>query len=499
MAARVESRPVAVSSVQTWDIETDVLVVGFGIAGTSAALGAAQVNDDVVVIERGGGSEGTCGGLLYLGGGTPMQKAMGWDDTTDAMYHVLHAALGPGVDEAKLRAYCEGSLEHFDWLVACGVPLISGPDAEGTVLATPEPDGFVSVGAQEYAGGGLVWTGGEQAYPFDEIAPPVPRGHMPRDPEGTEDLFEGAVLKCMISAVERTRVRVLYNTGADRLVVDDAGRVVGIEGRREGEPIRIRARRGVVLTTGGFIYNDEMLAEHSPLLVDGAAKLGHGGQDGRGIQMAQLTGADAIHMDAADATLVNTPHISFITGILVNGLGRRFINEDTYYGRLGTEAVFRQDSEVYLVVDDEIFLETSWLRPSWASESLAEIGQEIGLPEGSLEATVEYYNAHAEKSADPLFHKRERWLKPLRPPYAVLDLRNATMPTSAFTLGGLRTDVEGRVLDVQGIAIEGLYSAGRASSGLAVYGYCSGISLGDGSFFGRRAGLAAGEAPPVGA
>jgi 3-oxo-5alpha-steroid 4-dehydrogenase len=325
----------------------------------------------------------------------------------------------------------------------------------------------------------------------------VPRGHMPRDAEGTEDLFEGAVLKCMISAVERTGVRVAYNTGAERLVVDNTGRVVGIEGRREGQPIRIRARRGVVLTTGGFIYNDEMLAEHSPLLVTGAGKLGHGGQDGRGIQMAQLAGADAIHMDAADATLVTTPHISFITGILVNGLGRRFINEDTYYGRLGTEAVFHQDSEVYLVVDDEIFLETSWLRPAWASDSLPELESQIGLPEGSLEQTVEYYNAHAEKGTDPLFHKGDRWLKPLRPPYAVLDLRNQTMPTHAFTLGGLRTDVDGHVLDVQGTPITGLFSAGRASSGLAVYGYCSGISLGDGSFFGRSAGRAAGAAEPL--
>jgi 3-oxo-5alpha-steroid 4-dehydrogenase len=426
-----------------------------------------------------------------------MQKAMGWEDTTDAMYRVLLAALGPGVDEAKLRAYCDGSLAHFDWLVHCGVPLIAGPDVDGTALATPEPDGFISVGAQEYAGGGLVWTGGEQAHPFDRLAPAVPRGHMPRDAEGTEDLFEGAVLKCMISAVERTGVRVAYNTGAERLVVDNTGRVVGIEGRREGQPIRIRARRGVVLTTGGFIYNDEMLAEHSPLLVTGAGKLGHGGQDGRGIQMAQLAGADAIHMDAADATLVTTPHISFITGILVNGLGRRFINEDTYYGRLGTEAVFHQDSEVYLVVDDEIFLETSWLRPAWASDSLPELESQIGLPEGSLEQTVEYYNAHAEKGTDPLFHKGDRWLKPLRPPYAVLDLRNQTMPTHAFTLGGLRTDVDGHVLDVQGTPITGLFSAGRASSGLAVYGYCSGISLGDGSFFGRSAGRAAGAAEPL--
>jgi 3-oxo-5alpha-steroid 4-dehydrogenase len=65
------------------------------------------------------------------------------------------------------------------------------------------------------------------------------------------------------------------------------------------------------------------------------------------------------------------------------------------------------------------------------------------------------------------------------------------MPTSAFTLGGLHTDPGGQVLDVQGQPIRGLYSAGRASSGLAVYGYCSGISLGDGSFFGRLAGQTA--------
>ena len=497
MAARVMSRPVSQATIDKWDIETDVLVVGFGIAGTSAALGAAEVSDDVVVIERGGGSEGTCGGLLYLGGGTPMQKAMGYEDTAEDMYRVLHAALGPSVDEAKLRLYCDRSLEHFDWLVECGVPLITGPDEDGTPLATPDPDGFVQVGAQEYAGGGLVWTGGEQAFPFNELAPAVPRGHMPRDPNGTEDLFEGAVLKCMISAVERTGVRVVYNTGAERLVVDDAGRVVGIEGRSEGKRIRIKARRGVVLTTGGFIYNDEMLSQYSPLLVGGAAKLGHGGQDGRGIQMAQLVGADAIHMDAADATLVTTPHISFIAGILVNGLGRRFINEDTYYGRLGTESVFRQNSEAYLIVDDEIFLESSWLRPAWAADSFAELEQQIGLPDGSLQQTVDYYNLHAAHGQDPLFHKGDRWLKPLKAPFAVLDLRNKTMPTSAFTLGGLHTDPDGHVLDVQGEPIGGLYSAGRASSGLAVYGYCSGISLGDGSFFGRMAGRGAAAADRV--
>jgi len=232
-------------------------------------------------------------------------------------------------------------------------------------------------------------------------------------------------------------------------------------------------------------------------VVTGATKLGHGGQDGLGIQMAQLAGAEAIHMDAGDFTLLNTPHISFIKGILVNARGQRYINEDTYYGMLGTETVYRQNSECYLVLDDAIFLESSWMRPAWASDSLAEIGAEIGLPEGALEQTLAYYNEHAASGTDPLFHKAERWLQPINAPYAVLDLRNKSFPISGFTLGGLRTDVDGRVQDVQGNPVEGLFAAGRASAGLAVYGYCSGISLGDGSFFGRRAGRAAAATAPA--
>jgi 3-oxo-5alpha-steroid 4-dehydrogenase len=319
---------------------------------------------------------------------------------------------------------------------------------------------------------------------------------MPRDAEGTEDLFEGAVLKCMITAAEKAGVAVEYNLGVERLIVDSEDRVVGVQGRRLGEIVNVRAGRGVVLTTGGFIYNDEMLKEHLPHALTGA-KLGHGGQDGLGIQMAQMVGADTVHMDAADFTLVTTPHISFIKGILVNDLGRRYINEDTYYGRLGTEAVFRQDARTYLIVDDEIFMESSWLRPTWAADSLEELESEIGLPAGSLQQTLDYYNKYATDGQDPLFHKQQRWLQPINPPYAVLDLRSTTFPISGFTLGGLHTDVDGRVLDSQGTAIEGLYGAGRATAGLAVYGYCSGISLGDGSFFGRRAGRTAAETAPA--
>jgi 3-oxo-5alpha-steroid 4-dehydrogenase len=490
MPEPLSGRPLKTAEVSSWDLEADVVIVGFSMSGASASLGAAEATGDVLALERGGGPEGTCGGIIYLGGGTPMQKAMGFDDSPEEMYAFLLAALGPGVDEEKLRVYCDESLLHFDWLVQQGVPLLAGPDEAGTMLASPEDDGFINVGGQEYAGGGLVWTGGEQAHPFSELVRAAPRGHIPRDPDSDEDLFEGAVLKCLVRAAEQAGVRVEYNLGVQRLVVDDDGTVVGVEARRFGTLVRARARRGVVLTTGGFIYNDEMLARHSPAMLS-VSKLGHGGQDGLGIRMAQAIGADAIHMDTADITLVLTPPMSYARGILVNALGQRFINEDTYYGRLGAEAAVRQGTIAYLLLDDSTFLETSWRRPAWAADTLAELEIDMGLPAGALQQTVAYYNQHAARGADPLFHKGQRWLQPLVPPYAVIDLREKTFPMSAFTMGGLRTAVGGEVLRPDGSPVAGLYAAGRATSALAVSGYCSGISLGDCSFFGRRAGQSA--------
>jgi 3-oxo-5alpha-steroid 4-dehydrogenase len=199
------------------------------------------------------------------------------------------------------------------------------------------------------------------------------------------------------------------------------------------------------------------------------------------------------------------PPISFARGILVNRRGQRYINEDGYYGRTGAETLRQPNADAFLLLDEEIYVESAMRRPAYASESLTELEQEIGLPSGSLSNTVAYYNEHAAQGDDPLFHKRAEFLKPIKPPYAVIDLCNATsdryltvqLPVAGclftFTLGGLRTSATGAVLDVGGEPVPGLFAAGRASAGLAVGGYCSGISLGDCTFFGRRAGRAAGS------
>ena len=117
--------PRPVSQIESWDFEADVVIAGYGIAGVAAAVEAASVGADVLVLERTGGWGGAAamaGGFIYLGGGTTLQKACGFDDSVDSMTAFLNVAMGPGADPNRIDDYCGGSVDHFDWLVKCGVP-----------------------------------------------------------------------------------------------------------------------------------------------------------------------------------------------------------------------------------------------------------------------------------------------------------------------------------------------------------------------------------------
>ena len=117
--------PVDAEDISEWDMTADVVVAGYGIAGVSAAIEAANGGARVLVLERTsgwGGAASLAGGFIYLGGGTALQKALGFDDSADNMARFLEAAVGPGADKAKIKDYCDGSVAHYDWLVSCGVP-----------------------------------------------------------------------------------------------------------------------------------------------------------------------------------------------------------------------------------------------------------------------------------------------------------------------------------------------------------------------------------------
>jgi len=483
-AERVSVEPLALTAVDRFDHEADVVVVGFGCAGAAAALEAAASSADVLVIEGlsgPGGSSAQSGGEIYLGGGTRVQKACGFEDSADDMYAYLHAALGPHVDEEKLRVYCDESVEHFEWLCRQGVPFQESLyDAPGWLAPTTD---------------GLMWLG-ENAWPYNTLARPAPRGHRPP----TENYGGWLLMEKLASAVAAAGARIHTDTRAAALVVDESGRVAGLVARRFGTSVHYRARKAVILTTGGFVDNEEMLADHAPVLL-GHGKVSDGGDDGRGIRMAVALGAATRRMGVVEAALIASPALIY-RGMLVNALGQRFINEDVYPGVYSHAALLHQPAPWWIIIDEEGFdavaaTESPGLRPQHVAESAAELGDDLGMPPGALETTVATYNRHAAQGADPYFHKRAEWLRALTGPLAAVDPRvlgveaGTTTGIAGFTLGGLHTTVDGAVLQVSSRPIPGLYAAGRASSGIHGEGYVSGTSLGDGTFFGRRAGRAA--------
>ncbi|MGW0020643.1 FAD-dependent oxidoreductase [Rhodococcus sp. NPDC003382] len=478
--------PLRAEEISAWDFEADVVIAGNGIAGVCASIEAARAGADVLVLERTGGWGGAAslsGGILYLGGGTPLQKALGFEDTPENMKAFMAAALGPGTDDAKLTEYCEGSVDHYNWLVENGVVF---------------KESFWGEPGWEIPGDdGLMYSGGENAAPFNEIATPAPRGHVPQMSNKRTGEQGGGymIMKPLTETAEKLGVKAEYDVRVQRLIVGDTGRVVGISAKRYGKDLHVRARRGVVLATGSFAYNKEMVEAYAPRLIGrpGAAVEEH---DGRGIRMAQALGADVAHMDATEVAFFGDPQL-LARGILVNARGQRYVPEDTYPGRIGQLTLFENGNQSFLVIDEAAYEEgcatqssTAYFRypPKWVAETVEELEAEMDLPAGTLQATVEVYNRHAANGEDPVLGKKSEWVKPIGTPVAALDLRNFT---AGFTLGGLRTTVDSEVLHVSGEPIPGLFAAGRCTSGVCAGGYASGTSLGDGSFFGRRAGISA--------
>jgi len=468
--------------VGRWDAECDVLVVGFGCAGACAAIEAAQAGAEVVVAERSGGAGGTSinsGGFLYLGGGTALQKALGYEDSAENMFRYMMAACGPAPDEALIAPYCEGSVAHFDWIVKQGVPY----------RASYFPGNHEPFTTDD----GLTYSGSEHVHPFNGIAMPAPRGHAPRSIRDKGALLMNKLIASALAA----GARPAYQSRCDALVIERDGRVAGaVLSTLEGERV-VRARRGVVLTAGGFIFNDTMLDRYAPQLRRCGSKVGTETDDGLGIRLGLAAGGEAIRMDAGDVSMAVFPPNRLRAGIFVNRQGQRFLNEDVYFGRAGETVLFHQEGRAWLVVDEGCFERPSMfpIELAGVGESIAELEAEAGFPAGALQATVAYYNEHAARGEDPLFHKLPHFVTPLvRPPFAAIDLRAEQPFFTAFTLGGLRIDAHGRVLAASGDPVPGLYAAGRTTSGVAKQGYSSGMSLGDGSFFGRRAGAHAARA-----
>ena len=480
------SRPHPVDAVPRWDWEADVVVIGFGSAGACAALGARADGAEVLILEAASGSGGTsamAGGDIYLGGngGTPAQRANGYEDQTEDFYRYMLMAGGPDADTERTRLYADAALDHYAWLVEQGV----------TYRTTHLPGKVQAPGT----GDCLIWSGSEAAWPYHLEAKPCPRGHLP---EVVGEMGGRYLVDTLAASAERLGCAVQYDARALTLIADAAGAVAGVVVRVDGEPRFARARRGVILCAGGFVLNQDMMRQYAPQTAKLAADgLSGGNDDGSGIRMGMGAGGAAIHMDELFMTLPIYPPASHVKGILINEAGQRFTNEDAYPGRVAIHCVQQPGTKIFLLVDDELFeqpTDFSRIEIAAVGETWDEVEQEIGVPEGTLANTVRIHNEYAAKGEDPLFHKTAEYLKPLdTPPFAALACHLGEAYYPFFTLGGLRTQPTGEVLSVDGAAVPGLYAAGRTACGLprSGEGSSSGMSLGDCTFFGRMAGQAA--------
>jgi succinate dehydrogenase/fumarate reductase flavoprotein subunit len=479
-----QTRPLRVAEVPGWHREHDVVVVGQGVAGGAAAIEAARAGADTVVLERmtrGGGATALSTGITYFGGGTPIQKACGFEDSLAEMQAFVALAAGAQADPERVALYCENSLEHFEWFRDLGVEFReSFLDDKVTHPLTDDC---------------LTYSGNEDCWPFCEQTRPVPRGHKP----AREGEAGGYLMEAVLAGTLAAGAQVVNECRVERLVCAPDGRVVGVAGSRERAPYFVKARCGVVLATGGFIMNKPMVAKHAPQLLQCNYPVATEGDDGVGIRMGVAAGADAVNMSEGLVLNAYYPPSSHLKGVLIDGLGRRFVNEDAYLGRTSAAIIERAEGRAFLIVDDEIHGRTqAFHKVAAVEESFEALGAALGLPPGVLPATMEHYNACAARGEDPLFHKQPKYLRPLiEPPFGALDCSTAGSIFGVFTLGGLAVSAHGEVYDPEGEPIAGLYAAGRCTAGLPREGrtYASGLSIGDASFFGRLAGRSAAAAP----
>nr|WP_257622959.1 FAD-binding protein [Pseudomonas sp. NKUCC02_KPG] len=523
-----------------WDEHCDVLIIGWGAAGACSALEARALGADVLIADRftGGGASAKSGGVVYAGGGTRHQQAAGFSDTPEAMFDYLKHETQNVVSDDTLRRFCADSVSNLDWLESHGAPY--GHQMPPGGKTSYPPDGCF-----------LYYSGNELVPQHGGPLPPAPRGHRT---VGKGQC--GAVLYAHLKdACLRAGARPLLQAAAKRLVVDARGRVVGAEmwcmppgtpqaklharlatraerlqnfapgycnklrqriGQLERDfarPRLVHARNGVILSTGGFIFNSELIKRHAPKF-ERNFKVGATGCDGSGLRLGTSVGGQGAGLERVSAWRFINPPYSWHKGIVVNRQGRRFCNEEVYGATLGQPLMEQQGGKAWLVLDaplrkkairEALFGGYWWFQsfPALAlmlfkvrkGQHLSELATITGMNPTVLRESVLAANAAARGEAPEPFGKSPggRQVLDQGPFYACdISVTNPVFPLGALTLGGLRVDEgNGAVLDGQGQPIPGLYAAGRTALGIPSHLYISGLSLADCVFSGRRAGAAA--------
>lgn len=450
-------------------LNTQLLVVGGGLAGFAAALSAAEAGLQVLLLEKTaatGGSSAMSGGCLAFAG-TDLQREHGIEDSAELLFRDL-VEVGKGeCDEDLVRAYTDNQLATYEWLKQHGVRF--------------QP---------------VIETASGQS---------VPRVHNVDPADMVRQLQQ--------AALNTGRVELLHQTRARRLLRDMGGRVIGVTAEQAGRTLEIHAERGVILACGGFVHDRDMIHRFAPLY-DEAVFIGGEGNEGDGLRMAWALGADVRDMVHIKGTFGKHPmdennHHACLAvykgAIAVNQDGRRYVDESLSYKLLGDACMQQPYAVTYQILDQDIMLsgdnrvrildferrleEGLFVE----ADSLEQLARLLELPEQVFIDEVNAYNAAVTAGETPAFGRQHLVhqfgeLRPIvRPPFYAY-------PSTAAVFGtycGVRVDPQMRVQDVFGEPIEGLLAAGEMVGGLHGAAYMTGSALGKAAIFGRLAAATA--------
>ena len=280
---------------------------------------------------------------------------------------------------------------------------------------------------------------------------------------------------------------------AEQLIVNGRGRVVGVSVSVGESQQYIKARRAVVLTSGGFGANKEMMAQHCPAFLRCGVFIGTEGDDGSGIKMGQSVGVDTRLMGESIAYLpVYYPYENLAKGILVNNKGQRYAGEDQYGDPVGVLTA-RDFPDSWVVIDQGIMDELpdnaiEKLNVSGKASSVEELARIMKIPSLLLGNTVAEYNNMCEQGEDLQFKKNKKYLSGIKkPPFYALNYSADVI--WYIPKGGLKVNAQAQAIDPKGNPVPGLYCAGSvANQVVGQYYPGSGTLNGQALIFGRIAG-----------
>ena len=490
-------------------IDTDVVIIGAGGAGMTATLTASDAGKSVLVLESqpavGGNSVKSTGGMNAAK--TVYQDANTFDESA-GVEKTLKAAEGYADNEAitalaatvkeqweAWQANPEGyfdSTELFALDTLIGGKGLNDPELVNTLVNN-------SAAAIEYLDSIGIHLNNVAAFGGASVK----RIHRPVNEEG-KTVSVGAYTVPLLEAAcqSRDNLALLTDVTAEKLLTNEAGAVIGVEAKgKNGNKVTVNAK-AVILATGGFGANLDMVVQYKPDLA-GFMTTNAAGIQGQGILMATEIGAATVDMEQiqihptvqADTASLITEGLRGDGAILVNANGERFIDEVGTRDVVSAAEIAQPDSFSWLVVDQKMVDASSVIQGyikrglMLQGDSYEALAKELGIPADAFAATMEKWNGYVAEKNDPDFG-RTSFANPLdtAPFYAV-----KVTAGIHHTMGGLKIDSQTHVLNTEGQIIPGLFAAGEVTGGVHGGNRLGGNAVADFVVFGRIAGQQAAD------